>query len=172
MDRPPFPAGPFDDATALPEHRAKLIAQLDAFPAKLRGVVASLDEATLDRKYINWSIRQIISHLADSHTHALLRVKLALTRMHPTIAPYDETATAELIDSKRGPIEPALLILQGTHARAIQLFNEMSDADFALAFFHPERNASVKLNEMLAYYAWHGEHHLAQIRLVIKDAAA
>lgn len=171
MDRPQHPAGALSIPDQLPDaaKREALIAEIAEFPEKLRTLVASLSEDLLQRKYVNWSVRQIVNHLADSHVHGLIRIKLALTRMHPTIAPYDETATAELVDSTSGSLDPALAMLEGVHARMVRLFRNMSEADFSLAFFHPERNASVTLWELLVYCTWHGKHHMAQIALLLND---
>lgn len=164
MNRPRHPAGEFvPDPCLSGAARDEAIAHVAGLPALLRSAVHALDDAALDTPYINWTIRQIVHHLADSHMHALLRLKLALTTMHPTIAPYDEGATVQLADSARGPIEPAIITLEGVHARWVYLLRSMTNSDYQLAFFHPERAGSVKLAEMLGYYAWHGRHHTAQI---------
>ncbi len=38
----------------------------------------------------------------------------------------------------------------------------MTEQDFARTFVHPENGAQT-LSESLALYAWHSEHHTAQI---------
>lgn len=38
---------------------------------------------------------------------------------------------------------------------------------FLREFHHPESDARVRLDVNVATYAWHGRHHLAQIRRVV-----
>jgi len=94
--------------------------------------------------------------------NAYIRFKLALTENEPTIKPYDETAWAELSDSRDTPIEISLALLENLHARWVRLLHSMSDADFAKPFRHPELGL-VPLEKNLALYAWHGGHHVAHI---------
>ena len=44
--------------------------------------------------------------------NAYVRLKLALTEDKPTIKPYDESAWAELADSKSAPIEASQTIIR------------------------------------------------------------
>jgi hypothetical protein len=125
--------------------------------------VGELTSPQLDTLYKNWTIRQIAHHLADSHINAFTRFKLALTEDVPTIKPYNETLWSELADAKSGPVEPSLAILDGIHARWSGLIDQLSSADFKREFHHPELGRQVSLAEALAMYAWHCEHHLAQI---------
>jgi len=50
----------------------------------VRSVVSGLEEAQLDTTYRNWTIRQIVHHLADSHLNSYVRNKLALRPGGPT----------------------------------------------------------------------------------------
>jgi hypothetical protein len=118
----------------------------------------------LETKYRNWTIRQIIHHLADSHVNAYVRFRLALTEDAPKIKPYDETRWAELPDAKSEDVELSLRLLEAIHARWARLLHAMSDADFSRAYKHPEFNATYKLSEALGSYAHHGRHHVGQIR--------
>ena len=164
MEPPLFPAGPYDPPGAAdPRQLAAQVATLAALPLELAAAVDGLDAGQLDTKYRNWTIRQIVHHLADSHTHALTRCRWALTEDNPTIKPYDETRWAELGDARLGPIEPSLAIFAGVHARWVELLRSLDDDQWARAFFHPETQQVVPLTTMPGLYAWHGTHHIAQI---------
>ncbi|MFO0799523.1 MAG: putative metal-dependent hydrolase [Gemmataceae bacterium] len=166
MTPPQFPAGPFVPEGALAPHRRfELVAEVVALPAVVRAAVAGLSAAQLDTPYRNWTVRQIVHHVADSHVNCYVRFKLALTEDVPTIKPYDETRWAALPDS-RGDVGVPLALLEAVHARWALLLDTMTDADFARAFFHPESGSTVRLDEALAQYAWHGRHHAAQVRWV------
>ena len=164
MEPPLNPAGPYEAADPADLARRALDLQaLAELPAKLSAAVGGLDEGQLDTRYRNWTIRQIVHHLADSHMNALVRCRWALTEDHPTIKPYDETRWAELSDAKCGAIGPSLALLAGLHSRWVELLRSLDGASWDRTFFHPESQAVVPLGAMPGLYAWHGRHHTAQI---------
>jgi hypothetical protein len=164
MEAPQYPAGPFvSEAGLSPERRAELIAVIEAAPAALRQAVGGLSESQLDTRYRNWTVRQVVHHLADSHANSYVRFKLALTEDRPTIKPYDEGRWAALADSLAGDVAAPLALLEALHARWAQLLRCMTAEQFARTFFHPETGTVISLDEALCSYAWHGRHHTAQI---------
>jgi uncharacterized damage-inducible protein DinB len=164
MEPPQYPAGPHDageQPTA--EARAAWVAEVERAPAALRRAVAGLSEHQLDTRYKNWTVRQIVHHLADSHVNAYVRFKLTLTEDVPTIKPYDEGRWVELEDGRRGDIAVPLALMDAVHAAWARLLRSMTDGHYARSYFHPETNATVTLAAALSSYAWHGRHHTAQI---------
>lgn len=170
MEPPQNPAGAFvaeDDYG--PERRAEFIAILADAPAALRKWVDGLTDDQLDVRYRNWSIRQIVHHLADSHVNCYIRFKLALTEDQPTIKPYNEGLWAALPDARTGDIRRPLALLESLHAQWVQLLRLLTEQQFARAFFHPETGKTVSLNAALCSYAWHCKHHTAQIAWVCQQ---
>lgn len=166
-----FPAGEYVAPPSLDvAERIALIDQLALFPETLGNLAGSLAAAQLDLVYRNWSIRQIVHHLADSHTNCYIRFKWALTESTPQIKAYDETAWSALPDARTSPIQCSLVLLSGIHDRWAELLRKMNDQDFEKGFFHPEMNKVVTLGEALPSYVWHGRHHLAQIEWVLEQA--
>ena len=166
LDSLRYPIGPF----TIPDHFSEeiiedWIQQIATLPTRLRKEVEQLNDTQLDSPYRpeGWTIRQVVNHLADSHMNALLRFKLTLTEDNPVIKPYSEQLWAELVDSKTMPITPALSIVEGVHTRLVALLNAMSEEDFERSYIHPQYQREYKLKEVLALYAWHGNHHLAHI---------
>ena len=164
---PQFPAGEyhspgFYDA----EFRDVLIEQIAATPQRVRDVVAGLSDEQLDTKYQNWSIRQIVHHLADSHMNCYIRFKWALTEDSPLIKTYDEGRWSEVIDATSSPVESSLTILDGLHARWAHLLEKLDEEQMAKTFFHPQQMQDVSLAAALPSYVWHAEHHVAQIRWI------
>jgi hypothetical protein len=67
MEVPQYPAGAFaPEDTYGTNRRDEFIMAIANAPAALREAVAGLSEEQLDTKYKNWTIRQIVNHLADS----------------------------------------------------------------------------------------------------------
>jgi hypothetical protein len=165
MDAPQNPAGAFaPEENYVPQRRGEFIAVIENAPAALRETVAGLSESQLDARYRNWTIRQIVHHIADSHVNSYVRFKWTLTEERPTIKAYDEGRWAALEDSRTGDIRAPLAFLEGLHARWVQLLRSMTDEQFGRSFVHPETGKTVSLSAALCYYAWHARHHTAQIR--------
>ena len=172
-EAPDFPVGPFNAPEQFtPEMRDRWIHQLAELPNRLRGAVETLSEPQLDTKYRNWTIRQIVHHIADSHINSYVRFKWALTEETPMIKAYDEGLWSGLHESVAGKIEPSLALLTGLHARWCQLLSMLEEEDFDRAFIHPETGETNLLGNALAYYAWHGEHHTGQILWVRSERFA
>ena len=145
--------------------RRAAIAELAALPARMRDAVRGLTDAQLDTPYRpgGWTVRQVVHHVPDSHAHAYIRLKLALTEDAPTIKPYDEKTWARLADS-RLPVDVSLSMLDSIHARWVALLRDLTPADWARTFNHPEYPEGPRTIDWLAHvYAWHSNHHLAHI---------
>ena len=161
-----FPIGEFRyQGPATAAGRRHRIEQIEQAPAALRAAVRGLSDAQLDTRYRpgGWTVRQVVHHVPDSHLNAMTRFKLALTEDTPTIRPYDEARWAELGDVGATPVETSLRLLEALHERLVILLRSLEPAQFQRTLFHPERNAVMTLDELLALYAWHGRHHAAHI---------
>jgi hypothetical protein len=170
MEPPQNPAGAFVPEEGYgPRRRAELIAVLADAPANLRKLVEGLPDERLDVRYRNWSIRQIVHHVADSHVNSYVRFKWTLTEDQPTIKAYDDGRWAALPDSLTGDVRAPLALLEGLHARWVQLLRVLTEEQFARSFIHPETGSTVSLNAALCYYAWHCKHHTAQIAWVCEQ---
>ena len=166
MIQPPQnPAGPFEPVYPLAvETRAALIAELEAFPAVVAAEVSGWSDARLDTLYKNWTVRQIVHHLPDSHVNCYVRFKWTLTEYKPLIKAYHEGEWSALEDARTGDIAGPLALLQGVHRRLVQLMRAMTEGQWLRSFLHPETGDEVQLTKALQLYVWHGRHHLGQIR--------
>lgn len=100
---PSEPAGPLPPVEPYSEEaKHSLIAELAAAPGKLREATAHLQDSQLDTRYRNWTIRQIVHHIADSHVHSYVRFKWTLTEPNPTIKAYEEADWAASRLARRG----------------------------------------------------------------------
>lgn len=159
-----FPVGKFEKIEVTNELRKQFIQTISELPQKLRDAVNDLNEEQLETQYRpeGWTIKQVVHHIADSHSNSLIRFKLALTEDIPPIKPYMEDRWAELADAKHAPIDLSLSLIDGLHARWALVLQNMSAEDFERKLFHPE-HGEVDLNYMLSLYDWHCRHHLAHI---------
>jgi uncharacterized damage-inducible protein DinB len=81
----------------------------------------------------------------------------------PTIGLYSEALWAELPDARVGAIEPSLRLSEALHQRWVQAWRALEEPDWLRTFYDPTRGA-VSLEEIASLYAWHGRHHVAQVR--------
>ncbi len=161
---PDHPAGPFKPTAEFSDERcAALIDSLKQAPRRMAAAVERLSDDQLDTRYRNWTVRQIVHHLADSHVHSYIRFKWSLTEDTPTIKPYEEGDWVRLKDCTTGRVEPALALLTGLHGKWMQVLETMTPSEFERMFFHPETSENVSLWTALNYYEWHARHHTGQI---------
>lgn len=171
MDDLRYPIGPLRTVTpSTDEVRRRAVEDIESLPLLMRRAVSGLTDAQLDTRYRpgGWTVRQVVHHVPDSHMHAYIRLKLALTEDEPTIKPYNEKTWAELADS-RMPIDVSLGLVDGVHARMVTLFRSMRSEDWDRTFIHPEYpEAPRTLDWLVQGYAWHSLHHLAHITSLLR----
>ena len=171
MTNPRFPIGEFKRPDRLsPAERESAISKIEAAPGALRAALSGMSDAQLDSTYRegSWTLRQVVHHLADSHVNSYTRFRLAMTEDHPTIKAYDENKWAQLEDARAMPVEVSLALIDSLHARWVRLLRSLTPADFDRTIDHPE-NGTMTIDHLLAMYAWHGEHHIAHVRLARKS---
>lgn len=167
LDQLRFPIGDFEMTVApSPQQIATWIETIKSFPHLLKTEVENLNAAELALQYRpeGWSIQQVVHHCADSHMNAFIRFKLTLTESNPSIKPYDEAAWALQSDTLAMDIAYSLSILEGLHARWVQLLTSLTEADLQKTYYHPEHDLSFTLLHALDNYQWHCRHHLAHVQ--------
>ena len=141
---------------------------ISGFPGKLATEVRDMTDVQLDTPYRpgGWTARQVVHHLADSHLNSYIRFKWAMTEENPTIKGYDENVWSAMEDARQAPIDSSVTLIEGLHARWVNMLNNMSEQDFLRTFSHPEFDRTMCLDRMVGLYSWHGDHHLGHIRYV------
>ncbi|MEZ0485208.1 YfiT family bacillithiol transferase [Fibrella aquatica] len=160
-----YPIGPAPASTGQTaidlQTRLKALAEL---PRKLTDLVQCWPDQRLDTPYRpdGWTVRQVVHHVADSHMNAYIRTRLALTEVNPRISPYDEAEWARLPDSVF-PVAPSLAILTNLHLRWVRCLTDLTPDQLARTYQHPANQQTYTLADVIALYAWHGEHHYQHI---------
>lgn len=160
-----YPIGPLKiPGETTPQQRREWLNALSDFPRQLQQATDGLSAAQLDTRYRpdGWTVRQVVHHVADSHMNAYIRVRLALTEEAPVIKPYYEDRWAELLDGRTADISLSLQILDALHKRWTLLYGSFGEAEFARMYRHPEMG-ELRMDQVLALYAWHCEHHMGHI---------
>ncbi len=166
-----YPIGKYEYSTNSNEEMlAGWIAQLENLPHRLVELVKDLSDEQLDTPYRpnGWTVRQVVHHIADSHHHSYTRFKWALTENEPLIKAYEEKDWSNLFDARTAPIQMSLDYIVALHAKLVFLLKGLSSDQLAKHYIHPEGNVAVTVRENIAKYAWHGNHHCAQIDNLLK----
>lgn len=151
--------------------RAELIGHIAQLPSQLEAALAGKSYVDLQAHYRpgSWTVQQVVHHMADSHTVAYLRLKLAVaitTPRRPIVDSYPQEVFATLPDYQL-PIEASLNILRGLHARMKSVFEGLTEAQWAMTSHHTE-NGLYTAEKILHLYAWHSRHHLAHVHNAFK----
>ncbi|THD65821.1 putative metal-dependent hydrolase [Robertkochia marina] len=161
-----YPIGRF----ALPEAPGKeeiqaAIAVIEVFPSNLEKTVKSLTDEQLDTPYRpgGWTIRQVVHHVADSHTNAYIRFKWGLTEDTPRIRTYKEDRWATLADVDGTPVEPSMTMLRALHAKWVLALKHLNPEQWKRSIFHPGFDKEITLAQLVCQYSWHSRHHLAHV---------
>ena len=144
--------------------RISAIESLRSTPASVRQAVEGLNAEQLATPYRDggWSVAQVVHHIADSHLHAYVRMKLILELDRPTLQPYDQDVWARMHDASDTNIESSMKLIDGLHSRWAEHLATLSEPDWTRIAYHPERG-DLSMDDMLRIYSRHGANHVRQI---------
>ena len=170
QDKLRYPIGTFEyGKTYSLDDTRKHIKILAKFHKDLKNTLKKLKGGDLEKTYRpgGWTVRQVVHHLADSHLNAYVRFKLAVTENTPIIKPYEEQLWAELEDGKHGSVKTSLKLISALHRRWTDFLKSLQEDDLEKGFYHPTSKRTVLLQEAIALYVWHSQHHLGHIQIVV-----
>ncbi|MBL7856175.1 MAG: putative metal-dependent hydrolase [Cyclobacteriaceae bacterium] len=163
-----YPIGKFSPKEVYSaEELNSLIDQIGMLPQKVEESIAGFSTLQFDTPYREggWTIRQVIHHLADSHMNAYIRFKWTLTESTPVIKAYDEKLWANTPETNADSLL-SVTLLKALHAKWVLLLRSLTPEDLKREFIHPETRKHISLHQMIALYAWHGQHHVGHINIV------
>ena len=114
-----------------------------------------------------WSPRQVVHHLADSHMNGFNRQRLAVVSPEvPSVTGYPQDIFSKLPDYSTDPFL-SIILLASLHEKWVSFLNGITDAGWEKAYYHLEDKREYSMKESVQMYAWHCQHHLAHIRIVL-----
>ena len=135
-------------------------------PARIESLITQHGAETLDRAPApgKWSVRDILSHLADCEIVFAFRLRQALAEDYHVIQPFDQDAWA--VTYGRNDVAIAQVVFSVVRQWNLALIRGMSAADLARTLNHPERgDMSVKV--VVDTMAGHDINHLGQIEKIL-----
>jgi uncharacterized damage-inducible protein DinB len=111
----------------------------------------------------DWSIQELVIHLADSDAISIDRMKRILTEDNPPLLYADETAYISRLLPEEQSLEDALTLFEVGRRQWSRVLRKLPDEAFARQGSH-NRAGTLTLGGMVQGYHKHLEHHLAFLR--------
>ncbi len=111
-----------------------------------------------------WSVHEIVIHLADSEAIAAQQARLMVAEPGGTVMAYDPAAWAVNLHYSEQEIEEALQLLRLTRAFTYRWFKNLPEQAFALSAIYPGDEEPYVLDDLLKIYAGHIPSHIEQIQ--------
>ncbi len=142
-----------------------LIQQYEAGPAQLCEVVGSLPQSTWDLTPIpnQWSIRQVVCHLADSEVIYADRIKRVIAEENPTVFEADPDEHAPRLYGSHRSLPTELELINAVRAQVVPILRHCDAADFQRTCVH-SIDGPMTLETLIERIAGHIPHHLAFIQ--------
>ena len=155
------------------DSRSALIEQYRRGHAELLKALESVTAKELDwrRALAEWTIREIVHHLADSEMIAALRLRRLLAEESPMIQGFDQEAYARQLRYDSRPIEAALRVIEAARATTLEILAEIAEAEWQRAGIHDERGRYT-IERWLELNANHAHEHAEQIRRIRAASAS
>ncbi|MEO5603143.1 MAG: YfiT family bacillithiol transferase [Cyclobacteriaceae bacterium] len=165
-----YPIGKFSPQEAYSKlELEECIRRIETLPSRVDSMIKNFSGKQLETSYREggWSARQVLHHISDSHMNAYIRFKWALTEDTPVIKAYNEKLWAETPETKMDPLL-SVNLLKALHVKWVALMKSLTTEDLQKEYIHPETQKHIRLDRLVAMYAWHGDHHLAHLEIVAK----
>lgn len=138
--------------------------QIDAYeraPARLRSAVAGLtrDDLTARPGPGEWSILEVVVHLADSDEISIDRMKRMLTEDNPPLLYADETQYVRRLFIHDQDLEDALTLMEVGRRQFARVLRKLPPEAFDRTGVH-NRRGTVTVGGMVASYIKHVDDHL------------
>ncbi len=111
-----------------------------------------------------WSVHEIILHLADSETNAALRARLLIAEPGRSVMAYDQDAWAAKLNYHDQDVNDALKLVKYARKSTYQLLKTLPDQVFEHTILHPEYEKPYSFAIWLTVYSEHIPGHLEQIK--------
>jgi DinB superfamily len=112
-----------------------------------------------------WSIHEIVIHLADSETMGYWRLRKTLAEADSILPIYDEAAWAQKLSYNAQERMLALALFSSLRASTTALLRSLPAASWELTSNHPE-HGKITVYDLFNIYLEHGEIHLQQIERI------
>ena len=112
-----------------------------------------------------WSVQQILVHLADSESVNYQRLRITLAEDHPTLSDWDEERWASNLYYHQQDPFLALELFHVLRQLSTTLLQQLSSPAWERTAFHPV-NGEMSVYDLFLRHLNHGTAHLQQIEKI------
>jgi len=112
----------------------------------------------------DWSVHEIIVHMADSESMAALRVRKLIVEPGSTLMGYEEAKWADALDYKNQNVDESLEIIKLARQTTYRLLKSLPDETFNHSVMHAEYSDPYTFERWLNIYSRHIPDHIAQLK--------
>jgi hypothetical protein len=134
-----------------------------ATPALVRDRVAAAGVDLRERPLPEeWSVLELVGHLADAEIFAAARYRWVLAHDHPDLMPFDQDLLATRLRHNGSEPDAVLAMFEGLRRGNLELWSRTSPREREREGIHAERGPS-SYQVLFREIAGHDRFHLAQI---------
>lgn len=111
-----------------------------------------------------WSVHEVIIHLADSETNSYLRARRLIAEPGQPVMGYDQDVWANKLDYHQQSTEDALVVTRLVRQMTYDLIKQLPDEVWSNTAVHPEYEQPYTFEQWLRIYAGHPYAHIEQIQ--------
>jgi len=111
-----------------------------------------------------WSVHEIVVHLADSESIAAQQARLMVAEPGATVMAYDPAAWADNLRYADQGFDESLELLKLIRSFTYHWFKSLPESAFALSAAYPGDAEPYLLDDLLRIYAGHIPSHIEQIQ--------
>lgn len=111
-----------------------------------------------------WSVHEVVIHLADSETNSYLRARRLVAEPGQPLMAYDQDVWAVELDYHSQSTEDAMAVLKGVRQMTYDLIKGLPDEVWSNTAVHPEYDEPYTFEQWLRIYAEHPYAHIEQIQ--------
>ncbi len=156
----------------MPVATAEQINAFEEAPERLIAVLEDLNDGQM--QFVpaigEWSIHEIVIHLADSEVIGHMRIRKTIAEAGSTLPIYDEETWAGKLSYRLQEPHLAIELFRALRASTAALLRALPAETWQRTAVHPERG-EMSFYDVFVLYLEHGDIHLQQIER-IKQALA
>jgi hypothetical protein len=116
----------------------------------------------------DWSVHEIIVHMADSESMAALRVRKLIVEPGSRLMGYEEAKWAGGLDYQHQNVEHALEIIRLARQTTFELLQRLPEEVFTHSVMHPEHPEPYTFHTWLGIYSRHIPDHIEQMQRAVQ----
>lgn len=111
----------------------------------------------------DWSVHEVLVHMADSESMAALRVRKLIVEPGTTLMGYEEAKWADALEYRKQDADDALQIIKLARQTTYRLLKTLPAEVFSHSVKHPEYDEPYTFDRWLSIYAGHIPDHVGQM---------